>query len=152
MNYLDWFWLKNQNLLCKNCLYKFQIFWRYRKVSSEVSILRYQYLRWVSKLRYQKVLTLKMGMKKYRYLNFVSKWGIQKYRYLKKVSIPNTNFGSSFHIPYRLWWIKIDSLSPSIKEMESKWNKSIWFIFSITFHIRDGYHFKYQQYYIETVC
>ena len=62
MNYLDWFWLKNKNLLCRNCLYKFHIFWRYRKVSKWVSILRYRSLRLVSKLVIEKYWCFKMAI------------------------------------------------------------------------------------------
>ena len=80
MNYLDWFWLKNKNLLRRNCLYKFHIFWRYRKVSKWVSILRYRYMRLVSKLRYRKVSIFKMGiMVRYRYLISI------KNRYRKRI-------------------------------------------------------------------
>ena len=92
MNYLDWFWLTNKNLLCQNCLYKFHILWRYRKVSKWVSILGYRYLRLVSKTRYRKVLILKMGIVvRYRKVS-IPEFGI-KTRY-RKLSIPEKDINT----------------------------------------------------------
>ena len=81
----------------KNWMYKFQVIWRYRKVSKWVSILEIGI-----ETRYRKVSILKMGIVvRYRYLNLVSKsidsW--KRYRYPTLIKLHR---GSKIDLYFRI--------------------------------------------------